>query len=61
MGNSSADDAEHPLKSPRLQVYGTRPRSDKQGFDLISEALPLGQLGYGQAEEARQSMRTNQN
>jgi hypothetical protein len=44
-----------------LHVYGTRPRSDKQSFDLISEALPLGQLGYGQAEEARQLMRTNQN
>jgi len=43
-----------------LHVYGTRPCSDKQGFDLISEALPLGQLGYGQAEEARQLMRTNQ-
>ena len=27
-------------------VYEVRPRSDKRGFDLISEALPFGRLWY---------------
>jgi len=29
------------------QVYEIRPRSDKRGFDLISDALPFGRLWYG--------------
>jgi len=28
------------------QVYEVRPRSDKCGFDLISDALPFGRLWY---------------
>jgi hypothetical protein len=28
-------------------VYEIRPRKDKQGVDLISDALPFGKLWYG--------------
>jgi len=33
-------------------VYEVRPRKDKHGADLISEALPFGRLWYDQAEDA---------
>ncbi len=33
-------------------VYDVRPRSDKRGFDLISDALPFGRLWYEQALDA---------
>ena len=29
-------------------VYEVRPRSDKRGVDLISDALPFGRLWYGE-------------
>jgi hypothetical protein len=29
-------------------VYKVRPRKDKRGVDLISEALPFGRLWYGE-------------
>jgi hypothetical protein len=29
-------------------VYEVRPRSDKRGFDLISDVLPFGRLWYGE-------------
>jgi hypothetical protein len=29
-----------------IHVYEVRPRPDKRGFDLISEALPFGRLWY---------------
>jgi hypothetical protein len=29
-------------------VYEVRPRKDKRGFDLISDALPFGSLWYGE-------------
>ena len=29
-------------------VYEVRPRSDKHGVDLISDALPFGRLWYGE-------------
>ena len=29
-------------------VYEVRPRKDKRGFDLISDALPFGRLWYGE-------------
>ena len=33
---------------PDLQyIYEVRPRRDKRGFDLISDALPFGRLWYG--------------
>jgi hypothetical protein len=30
-------------------LYEIRPRKDKRGFDLISDALPFGRLWYGDA------------
>jgi hypothetical protein len=29
-------------------IYEVRPRHDKRGFDLISDALPFGRLWYGE-------------
>jgi hypothetical protein len=29
-----------------MRVYEVRPRKDKRGFDLISDALPFGRLWY---------------
>jgi hypothetical protein len=29
-------------------VYQVRPRTDKRGFNLISDALPFGRLWYGE-------------
>ena len=29
-------------------VYEVRPRKDKRGIDLISDALPFGRLWYGE-------------
>ena len=29
-------------------VYEVRPRKDRRGFDLISDALPFGRLWYGE-------------
>jgi hypothetical protein len=31
-----------------IHVYEVRPRKDKRGFDLISDALPFGRLWYGE-------------
>ena len=31
-----------------MHVYKVRPRKDKRGFDLISDALPFGRLSYGE-------------
>jgi hypothetical protein len=30
------------------QIYEIRPRKDKRGVDLISDALPSGRLWYGE-------------
>ena len=30
----------------RVRIYEVRPRKDKRGFDLISDALPFGRLWY---------------
>jgi len=30
-----------------VHVYEVRPRTDKRGFDLISDVLPLGRLWHG--------------
>jgi len=35
-----------------MHLYEVRPRKDRQGFDLISEALTLGRLWYQQADAA---------
>ena len=31
-----------------MHVYEVRPRSDKRGFELISDAPPFGRLWYGE-------------
>jgi len=33
-------------------VYEIRPRADKRGFDLISEALPFGKLWHCKSDDA---------
>jgi hypothetical protein len=33
-----------------FHVYEVRPRRDKRGFDLISDALPFGRLWYGEPD-----------
>jgi hypothetical protein len=35
-----------------IHTYEIRPRKDRRGFDLISDALPFGGLWYDQAEDA---------
>ena len=32
-----------------MHVYEVRPRKDKRGVDLISDALPFGRLWYGES------------
>jgi len=38
--------------SPSAHFYEVRPRADKGGFDLISEALPFGKLWYCKSDDA---------
>ena len=33
-------------------IYGVRPRKDKRGVDLISDALPFGRLWYTKPDDA---------
>ena len=35
-----------------MHVYEVRPRKDKRGVDLISDALPFGRLWYGDPNAA---------
>ena len=35
-----------------MHVYEVRPRKDKRGFDLISDALPFGRLWYTKPDDA---------
>ena len=35
-----------------MYIYEVRPRNDKRGFNLISDALPLGRLWYGKVDDA---------
>jgi len=35
-----------------VHAYEVRPRKDKRGVDLISDALPFGRLWYGEAPDA---------
>jgi hypothetical protein len=34
-----------------MRIYEVRPRKDKRGVDLISDALPFGRLWYGESNE----------
>jgi hypothetical protein len=36
------------LMQSLIHVYEIRPRTDKRGVDLISDALPFGRLWYGE-------------
>jgi hypothetical protein len=36
-----------PMQST-MHVYEVRPRKDRRGVDLISDALPFGRLWYGE-------------
>jgi hypothetical protein len=38
------------LTQSRIHVYEVRPRKDKRGVTLISDALPSGRLWYGYGE-----------
>jgi hypothetical protein len=40
------------IRSNEMHVYEVRPRKDKRGVDLISDALPFGRLRYGQPNAA---------
>jgi hypothetical protein len=35
-----------------MHAYEVRPRKDKRGVDLISDALPFGQLWYTKPDDA---------
>jgi hypothetical protein len=35
-----------------MHEYDIRPRKDKRGFDLISDALPFGRLWYLKVNDA---------
>jgi hypothetical protein len=45
LGNSSGDETRN-LMNESLHLYEVRPRKDKRGVDLISDALPFGGLWY---------------
>ena len=38
------------LSVAAICAYEVRPRKDKRGFDLISDALPFGRLWYGELD-----------
>jgi hypothetical protein len=40
------------LQPTAVHVYAVRPRNDKRGVDLISDALPLGRLWYSKSDGA---------
>ena len=39
-----------------MHIYEVRPRSDKRGVDLISDALPFGGLWYGEPNAVRNAI-----
>jgi hypothetical protein len=43
--------------SARLHIYEVRPRKDKRGVDLISDALPFGRLWLRRAKRSQQCSR----
>jgi hypothetical protein len=40
--------SEKSYRGTAMHVYENRPRKDKRGTDLISDALPFGRLWYGE-------------
>ena len=47
MASTGMDSARPNHATQPTHVYEIRPRSDKHGVDLISDALPFGRLWYG--------------
>jgi hypothetical protein len=45
-----ANDAARMASRISAHVYEVRPRKDKRGVDLISDALPFGRLWYGEPD-----------
>jgi hypothetical protein len=43
-----------------MHVYEVRPRKDKRGVDLISDALPFGRLWYGEPNAVKERNRLRQ-
>jgi len=41
-----------------MHVYEVRPRKDKRGVDLISDALPFGRLWYASRTPSRTQLDT---
>ena len=44
--------SEFAMSMPTAHVYEVRPRKDKRGVDLISDALPFGSLRYTKPDDA---------
>jgi hypothetical protein len=40
------------MSTPTAHVYEVRPRKDRRGFDLISDALPFGGLCHTAPDDA---------
>ena len=40
------------IAGPDVSIYEVRPRRDRRGFDLISDALPFGRLWYTEPDDA---------
>jgi hypothetical protein len=45
------------LSNQTQHLYEVRPRKDKRGFDLISDALPFGRLWYGEPNAISNAIR----
>ena len=44
-----------------MHVYEIRPRKDKRGVDLLSDALPFGRLWYGELNAVVNAIRDTRN
>ena len=56
-GERSSNQSLQRTAGPRMMtspqhVYEVRPRKDKRGFDVISDALPFGRLWYTKPDDA---------
>ena len=47
--NLLSHEVENSRNLPPMHVCEVRPRKDKRGVDLISDALPFGRLRYGES------------
>ena len=39
-----------------MHIYEVKPRKDRRGFDLVSDALPFGRLWYGEPNAVSKAM-----